>query len=370
MKILHVIDSGGLYGAEVMLLNLVAEQIKLGLDPAICSIGEPDIPEKPLEKKAIKRRFNVKKFRMRPGPNVWGALKILRFAHHEHFDLIHSHGYKGNIFFGFIPKRIRNIPLVSTLHGWTHTGGLNRMKAYEWLDTKSLRYIDAVVVVNKAMLTNTGLKSQNGVNLSVANNGIPPHDSDIHPNTLDEKIINFCRQGFVVGSIGRLSTEKGFDYLIEAVRLLVKKGVNIKLVIIGEGYKRPELQQKIGDLNLSDKVFLPGYSENARQYLPFFNLFVLSSLTEGLPITLLEAMQAKIPIVATKVGGIPDVLEDGKTGVLVSHYNAADLAEGILSLYKDEGLRDELAAKAEQALKKEYTSSIMARNYYDVYKSC
>ncbi|MBT5305257.1 MAG: glycosyltransferase [Candidatus Scalindua sp.] len=367
MKILHVIDSGGLYGAEIMLLALAAEQIKLGLDPTICSIGEHNIPEKPLETEAVNRGFKVKIFRMRSGFNLFGALKILQFAHSEYFNLIHSHGYKGNIFFGFIPKRIRKIPLVSTLHGWTNTGTLNRMKIYEWLDTKSLRFIDAVVVVNKAMFSTPKLKNKSTINLFTINNGIPPLNLNTHHHTLDKEIIDFCRDGFIVGAIGRLSTEKGFKYLIEAVSLLVEKGVDIKLVIIGEGNKRPELKLKIEELNLSDKVLIPGYRNSANQYLPFFDLFVLSSLTEGLPITLLEAMQSKIPIIATNVGGIPEVLVNGNAGILSPPSSTNSLAKGIYSLYKDGNLSKELAAKAWQIVMKEYTSSRMAQQYCDIY---
>jgi hypothetical protein len=116
MKILHIIDSGGLYGAEVMLLNLVAEQIKLGLDPTIASIGEKHIGEKPLETEALKRGFKLRKFSMYPGPNYPGALKILRFAHGAGIHILHSHGYKGNILFGLMPRKIRNLPLIATIH--------------------------------------------------------------------------------------------------------------------------------------------------------------------------------------------------------------------------------------------------------------
>ena len=127
MKVLHVIDSGGLYGAEVMLLNLMSEQVAMGLEPILASIGDPGITEKPLETEAIRRGLPVKVFRMRPGPNVWGALKILRFARSELVGLLHSHGYKGNILFGLMPRMLRRIPMVATVHGWTWTGGISRM---------------------------------------------------------------------------------------------------------------------------------------------------------------------------------------------------------------------------------------------------
>ena len=117
MKILHIIDSGGLYGAEMVLLNLVAEQIKLGLEPTIASIGEKGIVEKPLETEVIKRGFKLKKFRMQPGPDYMGASKILRFAKQEYFDLMHSHGYEGNI---FSLRGVKIIYLKSAATGLIH----------------------------------------------------------------------------------------------------------------------------------------------------------------------------------------------------------------------------------------------------------
>jgi len=149
LKILHIIDSGGLYGAEIMLLHLIDEQKKLGLKPVLLSIGRKGIAEKPIEIEASKREIEVHKFRMRSGPNIVWAIKILLFAQKNAFDLMHSHGYKGNILFGFMPKPVRKLPLISTLHGWTSTTGFSKMRVYLWLDSLSLRFIDAVVLVNK-----------------------------------------------------------------------------------------------------------------------------------------------------------------------------------------------------------------------------
>lgn len=116
MKILHIIDSDGFYGAGVMLLNLMAEQTKCGLKPVIVSIGEKHIKEKPLETDALKRGLQVWKFKITPGPNLDGALEFLRYAKREGFDLLHSHGYKGKILFGSIPRTIRQLSIVLTLH--------------------------------------------------------------------------------------------------------------------------------------------------------------------------------------------------------------------------------------------------------------
>jgi len=290
----------------MVLLNLVAEQIKQGLDPTIASIGEKHIQEKPIETEALKRGFKVNEFHMRPGPNVLGALDILKYAWSEKIDILHSHGYKGNILFGFIPKSIRKIPMVSTIHGWISTNNsFSKMKLYEWLDSKSLKYIDAVVLVSKAMKSHPRMENLNGIKFHVIPNGIPvfksstpsehlnlapsvsppshlPTFSTSIPSDLDQKIIDFCSKGFTIGSIGRLSTEKGYKYLIEALSLLTKKGIDARLIIIGEGDVRDYLEGLVARFGLTNRIMLPGYRENAKQYLDYFNVFVISSLTEGL----------------------------------------------------------------------------------------
>lgn len=368
MKILHIIDSGGMYGAEVMLLTLVAEQIKLGMEPVIASIGELHITEKPLETEARRRGIKVKTFRMRSGPNIAGAFEVIRFAWQESFDLIHSHGYKGNILFGLMPRFLRRLPMVATLHGWTWTGGWGRMSLYEWLERLSLRFIDQVVVVNKAMRDKVRLK-----NIHVVNNGIPIDRGDISGRTEDEKcqfdpeIAAFCRDGFTIGTIGRLSPEKGYDILLDAVKIVAEKNPEVRLVILGEGDERDALKAQIKRLGFEQRVLMPGYVANAKRYLPLFRVFALSSLTEGLPIVILEAMQAGVPIVATRVGGVPEALQDGKAGVLVPVARVQDLAIGIQRIMKEESVAREMTSVAREWLKINYSANAMAFNYRRIY---
>lgn len=382
MKILHIIDSAGLYGAEIMLLNLMEEQKKMGLSPVLCSIGEKNIVEKQLEIESRRHGLQVEIFRMRSGLNIIGALNIIRYASREHFDIIHSHGYKGNILLGFIPKSVRNIPLVTTLHGWTSTNGLSRMRLYEWLDAKSLQFIDAVILVNKKMLSDNRIKVIKGNKLSVIYNGIPLLNFSNLSQTidfsitqdpekkslLDPKIVEFCQHGFIIGSIGRLSKEKGYRYLLGALHILRTKHLNVKLIIIGEGDERHSLIELIKKLNISSYVLLPGYRDNANKYLPLFNIFVLSSLTEGLPITLLEAMQVRIPVVATRVGGIPEVLENGKGGLLIKPGDPKGLSEAIALVYSNPQVVEKIVSFSYNNAITRYTSSKMVQQYYEIYK--
>lgn len=368
MKVLHVIDSGGVYGAEIVLLNLASEQCKLKILPVIASIGDHKVKEKPLEVEAIKRGLVVEKFRMKNGPNIIGAFKIMLFAQRNNIDIIHNHGYKGDILLGFIPKILRRIPIISTLHGWTNTESFSKMRLYENLHALSLHFVDAVVVVNKAMLSHKRLKKVKDKKLYHVQNGISKDDNS--PKKLDNSIIDFSSRGFTIVSCGRLSKEKGYKYLIHALNKIIKDGVNAFLVIFGEGPERESLQKLISALKLEDRVLLPGYMKSSRHYFRYCDIFVLSSLTEGLPITLLEAMQEGVPIIATRVGGIPDMLTENETGILVQPEDIEGLGCAILSLYKDKKKREEIAIKAQKLVSNEFSSEKMALGYKKIYQGC
>jgi len=236
------------------------------------------------------------------------------------------------------------------------------------------------------------LKNLNSVNFNIIPNGIPVTDAQFNDSTkqpfnqnetqqtqitqvtqrtqkLDPAIIDFCKKCYTIGSIGRLATEKGYRYLIEALDLLVKEGLDMRLVIIGKGYEGNFLKKLVEQFDLTDRVLMPGYREEAKNYIPFFNVFVLSSLTEGLPISLLEAMQVKVPIVATKVGGIPEVLQNGRAGLLTQPCKSDTLAQAIRRLYRDGELASKLRNVAYHTVTTHYTTKNMALGYLDIYKN-
>jgi len=373
MKIMHLIDSGGLYGAEAMLLDLMVGQKKMGLHPLLCSIGTAGQDEKEIERQARSRELDVSAVRFRAGLNPVGAYNILRMAQTCQADILHSHGYKGNILAGIVPRFIRKIPLISTLHGWTNTSSLSKLALYEWLDRRMLRHKDAVVAVNRLMLGDVRLMSAKvpSHRLYVVNNGINPE-----PPWVDETgspsrslITNFARDGFVIGAIGRLSEEKGFNYLLEAIALLHRAGINIRLVLVGDGPLKDKLQQLAVSLGIDRIVLFIGYLANASQYLDCFDVLVISSLSEGLPITLLESMRAGIPVISTRVGGIPDVIVNDKSGILVSPGNPNELRDAIILVMKNPKITYSMIKQAKSLFNNNYSSDKMALDYLSVYKS-
>lgn len=370
IKVLHLIDSGGLYGAEVMLLSLVEEQLKQGLKPLILSSGNPGIKDKQLEIEARKRNLPVKIIRMNSGLNVVKAFKIVIFAKDNGFDILHSHGYKFNILLNLIPKFIRKIPLVTTLHGYVGANRLSWLKLYQTLESVLLKYVDGIVYVSGQTKNNPLLRRLKARDEIIIYNGIDQSDviklsqsensvslMDLFPGNREDLI--------VIGAIGRLSPEKAFDKLIGVFTILSSKYPELRLVIIGEGGLRKKLENIINGTGLQGKVKLPGYINPPYRLISDLDGVVISSLSEGLPMTLLEVCALRKRIVATSVGSIPDVLSNYSSSVIVPPGDKEALEQAIenMIINKVGNIRCE-----ESDLPSEFTSAQMTENYSMYYK--
>lgn len=370
MKILHLIDSGGLYGAEKMLLSLIQEQIKQGLEPMILSAGEPGIDEKPIEKEARFRGLPVMPWRMKPGLNLNESRKILTLAKKSGYDLLHSHGFKFNVLLGMYPERFRRIPMVATLHGYVHAPLFSKLWLYEILDRFAIRRMRGVVLVGEAMRSELPCKSSTD-HVVVIPNGLNIDEVQAASRKeLGEPFKSFIdNHNVVILGVGRLSQEKGFDRLISAFSEFRKQKPGSGLIIVGEGGFRQQFEKLIGDLNLEGDVLLPGYCSTVPSLMSRSNLLVMPSLTEGLPITLLEAIALKTSVVASAVGEMPKVLCNGQGGRLLSEVNPESICKAISDSIADNKDTDEKIVCAYDNLARNYSSEAMAVGYLGFYYS-
>ena len=373
LKVLHVIDSGGLYGAEIVLLNLVEEQIKQGLSPLILSAGVPGTDIKPLESEAKKRNLPVKIFRMKPGLNLKKAIEIATFASSEEFDLIHSHGFKFNFLLGILSKAILKTPIISTVHGYVIPPKYSKLRLYLWLDRFILPRLSGIVFVNEAMPKQGFFKHLKLKNSFVVDNGVDTSSRElvaVPPSCHFESRFNQFsdKAAPLVCAVGRLTKEKGFGDLIRAFVSVKNQYPNAKLVIFGEGYLEKELKEITDSQGLTDSVFFAGHTTDVLYYLSKADIFALSSHTEGLPIVLLEAMALTLPIVATKVGGIPQVLNNGQCGMLVEPEDITALSKSMIELFGNKQSSKELSEQAFKRVKESYSKIAMAKKYSTVYQ--
>jgi glycosyltransferase involved in cell wall biosynthesis len=368
IRILHAIDSAGIYGAETVLLSLASEQRSRGAHPMLLSMGKPGAPGKPIEIEARRRGIECVTVRMRGGPDFGGSLSLARIAREQRADVIHSHGYKANILLALLPRRRRSVPVITTLHGWTASRTWSKLGIYRLVDQFLLPRLDGVVIVNDQMRRLPALARLQPPPVTIPNGVAPVNAVAVADDTPLARSIAALRARcpLLLGVVGRLSPEKNVPGLIEALHDC-KTAPHAGLVVLGDGPERAAIEGIITRLGLSDRVLLGGYVANGRDYLATLDVLVIPSLTEGLPMILLEAMAASLPIIATRVGDIPAVL--GDLGLLVPPSDRAALAQAIATAASDLSRFRELGRRAAERVTREYGAAAMADRYSDVYQS-
>lgn len=363
MRVVHLIDSGGYYGAEVMLVNLCKAQLAQGISVDVISIGTKNDNEKPLEKKLRLEKIPFKTWRMLPLPDPREALKILRYCKSTNTQVIHSHGYKGNILIGMIPKIMRGLRLVSTVHGYTKQNNNIKMRINQWLDKKILGKVDAVVLVSSNM--SHQIPSRVAQTAQIVPNGIPDLPGDRTVANADQF---FLPNNLKLGSIGRLSEEKNFGLLIDAFSIIKKRIPHAKLVIWGDGNKRKELEEKISAMKMNDYISLPGYIDQPEAAFNTLDIYINCSLTEGMPISLLEAMRGETLIVATNIPANRAILEPINTLNQLCDLTPESLAQTVCALYEsDEDTKDKQRERNRLEFTLKYTLNKMAEGYLKIY---
>jgi glycosyltransferase involved in cell wall biosynthesis len=254
--------------------------------------------------------------------------------------ILHAHDYKTNLL-ALLVRRWSHAKIVSTMHGY----GLpsSRLAMYYRLDAWTLPRMDYVVAVS-AELQQTALRwGVRPAHCALVVNGIDTQAFCRRTNGDDIRAkLGIPRHVPLIGAVGRLHAEKGFDCLIRAVDSLISDGLNAHLVIAGEGEERGALTSLIGRLGRSEQIRLLGHRTDIADLLQCLDLFALSSLSEGLPNVLLEAMALNVPIVATRVGSVGEVIEDDINGVLIDPHNVESLKRALHRLLADHDLRQRL----------------------------
>ena len=375
MQVLHLIDTDGLYGAERVVLDLMQHLNSLGLHNVLGSIGGDRLRTKPIEVEARRLGLVVKKFPMKRGFNFIGGLKILGYAKTHGFDVLHSHSYKANIIVGLLPGLIRRIPFVATLHGWKPP----RTVTAQWIQAVErwgIHKADRVIAVHASLAAEARLRHVPKERIRVVQNGIRSTCDREYGDSarrmdpvVAKEIAEFIRGKFAIAAVGRLSHEKGFDVLIESVYRLRTKGIDAVAVVMGEGAERRALERLVREKELGDSLRLTGYIDCACEYMNMFDAFAMPSTSEGLPLALLQAMAAGVPVVASAVGGIPAVLRSGELGTLVSSGDVQELADALQRIRRNSRATRQSVEAAQQVVLREYRSTSMAEGYRIVYSS-
>lgn len=282
-------------------------------------------------------------------------------------DVLCCHGYKADLI-GLPAARWAGIPVVSVSHGWT--GATPKVRLNESLDRFSLRWMDAVVCVSEGQADKVRRAGVPADRVAVIRNAIdcstprPPNPD--YRRQLDAWFPRPMRR--LVGAAGRLSPEKGFSVLVEAAQRLAAVDPDLGFVLFGDGPLADPLAAQVARLGLEQRFVLAGFRADVTCFLPHFDAVVLPSFTEGLPVIVLEAFAASVPVVATAVGGTPEVVEDGVNGYLVAPGDARALADRIATTLACPDRRAAMGRQGRKRVEAEFSLARQGAEYQRLFE--
>jgi glycosyltransferase involved in cell wall biosynthesis len=362
VKVLHVISSGGMYGAEAVILQLSAAMDSEQTGSShIATFAHAGRPNPALYEAACSADLHAELLPCKGQIDfkVPGALRDL--AARVCADVIHAHGYKADIYTyaAFRGRQVRPA-LVSTCHTWYDND--IAVRAYGAADRWVLRHFDEVVSVSAEVLKRLLDAGVPPDRLHIVRNGI-----QVGPDLRGTLTSATEAESLRVGLVGRLAPEKGVDVFLRAASLVSKKGSGVKFAVAGEGPDRAALHALLVELGLQDHVELRGQVRDMEEFYSSLDLLVSSSRQEGLPMALLEGMATGLAVVATQVGEVPKVVQDGITGILVPPDAPEQLACAIESFVGDAEKRSRFGQAGRRRVLEEFSAARMTAEYKEIY---
>ena len=364
-KVLQLISTLGFYGAENVMIELSQSLLDSSYEPIIGIISTPGGCHLPVEKEALRRGLKVVTFPCMGKFDLATIIKIRRYIKENRIKIIHTHNYKSS-FYGWLASANLNVKRIVTCHNWL--GDNFKMKFYKSIELMLFNRFNKIVTVSDILLKEVLKEGVAVEKVRMVNNGI-----DLQRFRLDIKNDDLRRQlgikisDFVVGGVGRLVPEKGYHYLIEAIKKLTLQYSSIKLLIIGDGPLESELRTQVKDLKLENNVKLLGLRNDIPVLLSSMDIFIMTSTNEGMPMALLEAMAMKKPVIATRVGAISKIISDGVNGLLIPPKNVDSTVAAVTYLLQNREKGSIFAEKGFESVKNEYSSKKMTQHYAEIY---
>lgn len=301
------------------------------------------------------------------GKLIRGLWRLWLLLLHERFDVVETFTHDGNLL-GLPLAWLARVPVrIATHRGKIEGFPLWRQRLHRWLVNIGIPCtLIAVSEQTRQTAMNEGIRADRIV---VIPNGVTPLDTSLVNRTGARTELGLDENDIFLLSIGRLTYQKGHEFLVRAMSRVIRHFPNAKAGICGEGFLRPQLESQILELGLSNHVRLLGRWEDVSALLASADIFVLPSRWEGLSRALMEAMAAGIPVVASRVDGIRDLVTDGVHGLLIPSEDTGMLEKSILQLLADPQMRKRMGAAAQVHVLRDHSTDAMCRKYYDLMQS-
>jgi glycosyltransferase involved in cell wall biosynthesis len=369
LKVLTLVDRLGTHGGAERLAMQVAER----LDPArfdrtLCASRfsaeerasdavAPALAE--LEEAGV--RFMGLDRRSRA--QLWAWRPLVSLLRRERVDVLHAHKFGSNVW-GVLLGRLARVPVViAHEHSWSFEGQPLRRLIDRHLIA---RLSDAFIAVSREdrrrMIEIEGLTPED---VRFIPNGIPDPAQAAGRDVRGELGIGAADP--VIGTVGFLVPLKALDVLVRAAELLAPQFPGLRVLVAGDGEERPRLEALVRELGLTETVLLLGHRSDVPDLVASFDVAVCCSDSEGSPLSVLEYMEAAKPVVATRVGGVPDLIDDGVHGLLVERRDPAGLAEAVATLLRDPERARRIGERGRERRRREFAIDVMVRAFEDLY---
>jgi glycosyltransferase involved in cell wall biosynthesis len=295
-------------------------------------------------------------------------VRIIRLLRQERVDLLCTHGYRSTVMGWWAGRRV-GIPVVAFSRGYTTENP--KVAFYEWLDRRFLKRVNGIIFVSEGQKKRLESYGISGRRSWVVSNAVAA-DSSTDSLSGDLRKEVFERLGIPSGvemvvSAGRLSPEKGHQFLVEAIGRLQGSSNNTHFVFCGDGPCQKELEKRAKELGVSHLCHFVGFRKDIKDIFQAMDFMVLPSLTEGLPNVILEAFACAKPVVATDVGGVPEIVEDGVNGILVPPGRSDLLAEAIKNCLSAPEKRRAMGEAGYHKVKSEFTFESQTQKLEAIY---
>lgn len=372
LKILHIHTLPVISGSGIHTLITMK-----GLDKAKYEVEFACRPGGPLVDEVTKFGIPFRPIRhllqpVEPYNDIAALFELIGLLKKQRYDIVHTHNSKAG-FIGRLAAKIAGVPIiVHTIHGFSFHEYENppRQFLFTILERIAAQFADALITVSgplKAWGLKLGIGKEDkyitiydGIEI-----GKFRVDFDTH---IKRQEFGIKPDDLVIGAVSKLWEGKGLEYVLEALKMVSLKIPNVKLMFVGEGYLREKLEGLTEEWQLKEKVIFTGFRTDIPEITALFDIAVLASFFEGLGRVLLEAMAAGKPVVATRVGGIVDVVDDGKTGILVPPADSEALAEALLTLLSNAGLRRKMGEAGRKKIDAKFSDTHMVDQIEGLYE--
>ncbi len=369
MRVLYVVETLEIGGAERVVTDLVSHMPE-GVESFVCCLKQSG----PMAER-LPEGVKVFELMAPEGNSVKVPLQLARIIRSQGIDIIHSHNWSTFVESGLAAKIVNNKPIISTIHGMyteyddTIVAAIKkniRRLVERFLARKFVKICTVSSKIAEYTVPHLDVPSEKVCTII---NGIQTEKKKKQSRAL-RKELGVELNDVVLCFVGRVAKVKNLKYLLSVMPEIIKSTAGVKLLIIGDGDEREALERYSKQIGLTENVLFCGFQENPMDFLTIADIFVLTSLYEGVSIALLESMAAGIPSIVTDVGGNKDVVKDSVTGFVVSLNSKKELIDRLKRLINDSELRKSFARASKKRVNDYFNIKNTVEKYHDIYVQC